>query len=133
MISSIEEYYVYNWFCLLLGLDQSFFGIVIISQALLSKYFTEADLTYLFSTLMAPVQRLHAVWYHLTQYHVEMWDRRIAGCAAMHAPPESVESIAQKMLLKLAGNFFSTGTKNLQIIKCLFSFFFEVHILERAV
>ena len=61
------------------------------------------DLDYLCDVLLMEHQILHPIWYHISDLDVSKWYPRMAMNTALRYPPETVDSIARKFQVKLAG------------------------------
>lgn len=84
----------------------SLLGIVLISRSLLIQHDTESDLNNLCERLVSPPHNtLHVVWLNgLGEEDVRSYNEYLANIPAIHSPPETPESIARIIQVKLAGS-----------------------------
>ena len=71
------------------------------------------DLDYLCDILLMENQILHPIWYQVSDMDVSTWYPRMAMNIALRYPPETVDSVARKFQVKLAG-------------KCLLTFIYSI-------
>jgi len=82
------------------------FSIVLISRSLLSQHNTINEINDLCERMMSPPHGIiHLVWLNnLGEEEVRGYNEFLANIPAIHSPPESPESIARTLQVKLAGS-----------------------------
>ena len=80
--------------------------------------FVSDDLDYLCDILLMENQILHPIWYHISDSEVSKWHPRMAMNLALRYPPESVDSVARKFQVKLAGKPQSPAVLHFCLIFC---------------
>ncbi len=95
--------YKLNAFTILSGFSQALYGIIIISSAFFKLDYTEVDLDFLYEVMLMEHQVMHPVWYNVSQSDVTKWNPKFSMGVALQCPPETVDSMARKFQVKLAG------------------------------
>lgn len=86
------------------GLRNSRFGIVVLSQAYISKGWTQYELEGLFNIEMTNGKTILPIWHNITKSQVQLFSPTIAGRLAMNTTMQTPNEIAQELLQILNDN-----------------------------
>ena len=79
-----------------------------ISKSFFELAYKDRDLDFLYEVLFMENQTLHPIWYRLRESDISRWYPKLALGVALQFPPETVDSIARKFQVKLAGMSFAS-------------------------